>query len=729
MSNEIRQKRVEELKQEFFQLVKDSTPVDIKEHPFFDLANPQEIKFTLTKEIIEKYQLEKWLQNYEKEAKVSTGGIRGPQNVLYPWDTRFPINQMGVALATLGKALVLKDQIEDREINKIVSGEVRFNTNEYVDLISRLQAELGIHVHVPFGRQITTIWLTSLLIFMLDYDGGEYVTSSHAISSKIATKDLENQGSQFLPEMSIAFIEKIKWIFSQAKQNPEGYIFTLAPRNHPLITEDFDGFDMYVDYLKKGVATDVNLNLIKDAQKKGLSLIFDTVGGCMHRNMVPIFERLGIEKVFTWRNADPDPFFHGIGKTRKVNPKTGKEEFFDLSCDACLLEVVETMGYEEDLKDKEIGQIVLITDPDGDRLVIGQLEPADKASILDNLGISYIKIDEDKIFSVYHPTYSFLMTVDFHVKQLKAAGLWQNHSRVMITTAPSSRAWDEWAKNQGIKVVAVPVGFKEIATVMKKIEKQIFTNPEKEVVLTNIFGQQVNLGVDPRIVFAGEESGGMITGPEEIIVTRGGRKAVAMREKSAGEASVITTAMAANLHSQKKLLSDYLKEIFDENKITSRYYFRDDIVYYNESEPDPVKMAQAKLEGEVRRDLTDKFYLGLALSLREGRITLEQVKNILSEVFPELDFTNLIDVAFVGESTHLKFDRMFVQIRRSGTDAKMRGYACGDDNNLCKKYLQTLLHYDGTLPEVYRQLIPQDFYDNIYILSDKIYKNYLYQGL
>ncbi|MBZ9572827.1 hypothetical protein KJA17_01370, partial [Patescibacteria group bacterium] len=428
---------IEELKKEYQNSVEKNTPEDIKVTPIFDLENPQAIELTITKELIEKWQLEEWLVNYKKEAKVSTGGIRGPQNILYPWDTRFPINQLGVVLATLGKALVLKERIKDRPIHKIVSGEVRYNTKSYIELISRLQAALGIYTHLPFNKETIPVWMVSFLIFMLDYDGGEYVTSSHAISSKTATKDLDNQGSQFLPEMSLKFVSKIEEIIKQAKESPKGFTIKLAPENHRLITEDFNGYDMYVDHLKKSVAKDVNLNLIKETINNGFKLMYDTVGGCMYKTMVPILERLGILEAFEWRNKEEDPFYHGIGKIWRENPQTHKREFFDLSCDFCLMDVVKTAGFEYDLKDKPIGYVILITDPDGDRLVIGQVESIDRVKIVENLGANYIKIDEKKIFTVYHPTYSFLLIMDYYMKQLKQEGIWENHPRFIVTTTPS----------------------------------------------------------------------------------------------------------------------------------------------------------------------------------------------------------------------------------------------------------------------------------------------------
>ncbi len=413
MAKEKREKKIEELKKEYFRLVEQFTPPEIKGKPFFDLSNPDEFKFVLTKEIIDQYKLRDWLANYEKEAKVSTGGIRGPQNVLYYWDTRFPLNQMGVALATLGKALVLKDKIKDRAINKIVSGEVRYNTSAYTELIARIQAALGIDIHVPFKRDITAIWMASFLIFINDYDGGEYVTSSHAVSSKIATKDLDDQGGQFLPEMSLQFIEKIKEIFVEAENNPTGYTITLSKRDDPHIKEDFDGFDQYAEYLKKGVATKTSLDLIKKAHKQGLKIIFDTVGGCMHKNFPPVLERLGIGETYDWRNAEVDPFFHGVGKVWQENTQTKKLEYFDRSCDSSLPEVVETMGYQQDLKDAPIGQVVLMTDPDGDRLVIGQVDAAAKAGQLDDLGIGHIPINQGKDLRFLPPGFHVFVSDGF----------------------------------------------------------------------------------------------------------------------------------------------------------------------------------------------------------------------------------------------------------------------------------------------------------------------------
>ncbi len=720
-----REEEIEELKKEYFELVEKFTPEDIKNRPFFDLDNNSETEFTLTKDLVEKLKLDAWLANYKKEAEVSTGGIRGPQNVIYPWDTRFPINQIGMALATLAKGLVLKEDIKDREINKIAAGEVRYNTKQYVELIARIQAKLGIRTHLPFSRETTPVWMVSFLAFMLDYDGAEFVTSSHAISSKTATKDLDSQGNSFLPEMSLRFVDKIEKLLLEAKSGKD-VVIKLSRSGDPLIVEDFDGYDMYADYLRKTVASDANLNLIREQTKKGFKLMYDTVGGCMYKGMKPILEKLSIIDAFDWRNKEEDPFFHGIGKIWKENPKTGKKEFFDLSCDFCTFDVVKAANLEKDLKDKPLGYVVLITDPDGDRLVIGQVESKDRISAVQKVGANYINVGEDKIFTVYHPTYSFFLVMDYYARQLREAGTFDNHPRFIVTTTCSSKIWDEWAEKNGIKVVTVKVGMKDIAHVLMKVENRILNNPGEEIVMDDIYGEKINLGKNPRMIFGGEESGGMITGLEDFVSSKNGRKALGMRQKSAGEASIIATALAAYLYKNKKLISEYLEERFKDNDIKSTFLERADITYYNESEPDPARMAKEKADGERIRDELDTFYLSLLFAFKNKEIDIGQVREVLSDAMPKLNFSRLQEIKFAGDSTFFQFDgNMFAQIRRSGTDAKMRGHAGGSNKKDCLSYLDGLVHYSGRKTDLYKKIVPGKYQKNIYPTAQKFYQDYL----
>lgn len=720
------------LENELFKSVYDKTPDYVKNLKLMDFSQDGEFSFVLKKEHLAPYDkdtnpeglnLEDWFANYAKEAKVSTAGIRGPQNILFPQDTRFPINLVGIVLATLAKALVAKEKYADRRIIKVAGCEVRYNSQLFLDAIARIQAANGIETLVPVGKKTIPIWLASFLAFKLDLLGGEYITSSHGISVKNATKDLNSQGSQYLPEESMEFVDKIQKIFDEVNKNGS-YEIKISAKDNPLINESVmksieDGVDLYVEYLKSGVAKDVNLSLIKNFKSK---IVIENVGGSAYRTLSRVLKKLDIEDKFVWFNTEEDPFFHSIGKY-DVTPK-GEKAFYDYSVDATVLAkkadgtkffpVIDTLHYDEKLKQYPIGTVVLITDPDHDRLTITQTESSDRIPELKSLGIDYIDFGDGRVLTVFTANQAFLMLMDFWAKQLKVQGLWENHPRFMIKTTASALSWDEWAKNNGVKVVNVPVGFKEIANVMKKVELKLKNNPKDNVVVDDVFGNSIDLGVNPRLLFGGEESGGMIMGTEELIKSQHGRCAVAMREKSATEAIVVASALVSKLAESGIYLSQYLKEVFSDNNIIGKFDTRVDIAYYNESEPDINKLKEAKITGEALRTKNDMFYLSMAIAKRQELISLNDIKAVLNDNFNKdgLSFDNLKSIKFVGDGTYLEFDDKYIEIRPSGTDAKTKAYGGGLDKSEIEKYATVLGNYSGDRTGKHIELIPEKAYEN-----------------
>ena len=719
-----------ELENDLFKSVYDKTPEYVKNLCLMDFSNEGEFTFTLKKEHLYPYDkennpeglnLKEWFANYAKEAKVSTAGIRGPQNILYPQDTRFPINLVGIVLATLAKALVAIEKCNGKQLVKIAGREVRYNSALFLDAIARIQAANGIMTLVPKDKKTIPIWLASFLAFKMDLLGGEYITSSHGISVKNATKDLNSQGSQYLPEESMEFVAKIQEIFDITEKNGT-YEIKIAAENNPLINEKVlakidDGVDLYVEYLKSGVAQKINLDLIKDLKEK---IVIENVGGSAYRTLNRVLKKLDISDKFVWFNTEEDPFFHSIGKY-DVTPK-GEKAFYDYSVDATVVAkkqsgakyfpVIETLHYDEKLKDYPFKTPVLITDPDHDRLTITQTQSSSDIAELEKAGIDYLSLNNDTILTIFTANQAFLMLMDFYSKQLKAQGIWDNHPRFIIKTTASAISWDEWAEKNGVKVVNVPVGFKEIANIMKKVELQLKNNPEKEVVVDDVFGNPINLGVDPRLLFAGEESGGMIMGCEELIKSQHGRFAVAMREKSATEAIIVASALISKLFNEKKSLSEYLIQIFDDNNIIGRFDTRVDIAYYNESEPDINKLKAAKIEGEAKRTKNDLFYLSMAMGVKIGKLTLDNVKEILNDAFKSLIFDNLLSIKFVGDGTYLEFSDKYIEIRPSGTDAKTKAYGGGSDKSVIEMYANSLGCYSGDRTDLHRKYIDEDLYNS-----------------
>ena len=729
-----------ELENELFKSVYEKTPDYIKNLNLMDFSQDGEFTFTLKKEHLKPYDkdknpeglnLEEWFANYAKEAKVSTAGIRGPQNILYPQDTRFPINLVGIVLATLAKALVANEKYQGKQIVKVAGREVRYNSDLFLDAIARIQAAQGIRTLVPKGRKTIPIWLASFLAFKLDLLGGEYITSSHGISVKNATKDLNSQGSQYLPEESMEFVNKIQEIFDKTEKNGS-YEIKIAAKDNPLIDEKVlakidDGVDLYVDYLKSGVAQKINLDLIKEIKDK---IVIESVGGSAYRTLSRVLKKLDISDKFTWFDTEEDPFFHSIGKYDHT-PK-GEKAFYDYSVDATVVAkrkngekffpVIETMHYEERLTKLPVGTAVLITDPDHDRLTVAQTEYACTIPELEKAGIDYVKLNDELILTVFTANQAFLMLMDFWAKQLKSQNLWGKHPRFMIKTTASAISWDEWAKKQGVKVVNVPVGFKEIANIMKKVELKLKKAQTAEVIIDDVLGNPVNLGINPRLLFAGEESGGMIMGTEELIKSQNGRFAIAMREKSATEAIIVASALIAKLQKEQVSLSEYLVQIFEENEIIGRFDTRVDIAYYNESEPDINKLKEEKVLGEAKRTKNDLFYLSMAMGVKEGKMTLDDVKEVLNDAFKSLIFDNLVSIKFVGDGTYLEFSDKYIEIRPSGTDAKTKAYGGGSDKAVLETYANIMGNYSGERTELHKKFIDDKFYNST---KDEAMKYYL----
>lgn len=719
-----------ELENELFKSVYEKTPDYIKNLNLIDFSQDGEFTFTLKKEHLKPYDkdknpeglnLEEWFANYAKEAKVSTAGIRGPQNILFPQDTRFPINLVGIVLATLAKALVATEKYKGKKIVKVAGREVRYNSDLFLDAIARIQAGQGIRTLVPEGKKTIPIWLASFLAFKLDLLGGEYITSSHGISVKNATKDLNCQGSQYLPEESMEFVSKIQEIFDEAEKKGF-YEIKISAKDNPLIDEKVlakidDGVDLYVEYLKSGVAQEINLDLIKNIKDK---IVIESVGGSAYRTLSRVLEKLDVSDKFTWFDTEEDPFFHSIGKYDHT-PK-GEKAFYDYSVDATVVAkrkngekffpVIETMHYEERLTKLPVGTAVLITDPDHDRLTVAQTEYACTIPELEKAGIDYVKLSDDLILTVFTANQAFLMLMDFWAKQLKSKNLWDKHPRFMIKTTASAISWDEWAKKQGVKVVNVPVGFKEIANIMKKVELKLKKAPDSDVVVDDVLGNSINLGVNPRLLFAGEESGGMIMGTEELIKSQNGRFAIAMREKSATEAIIVASALIAKLQKEQVSLSEYLVKIFEENSIVGRFDTRVDIAYYNESEPDINKLKEAKVAGEAQRTKNDLFYLSMAMGVKENKMSLNDVKEVLNDVFKSLIFDNLISIKFVGDGTYLEFSDKYIEIRPSGTDAKTKAYGGGSDKAVLETYANIMGNYSGERTVLHKKFIDDEFYNS-----------------
>ena len=101
----------------------------------------------------------------------------------------------------------------------------------------------------------------------------------------------------------------------------------------------------------------------------------------------------------------------------------------------------------------------------------------------------------------------------------------------------------------------------------------------------------------------------------------------------------------------------------------------------------------------------------MAMGVKEGIMTLDDVKDILNDAFKSLIFDNLKSIKFVGDGTYLEFSDKYIEIRPSGTDAKTKAYGGGSDKSAIETYANVLGNYSGERTELHKKFISDEFYD------------------
>lgn len=728
----------------------------ISDKPPFDLDSDGPSSFTITREVAARIQLRNQIEVFAEEAKVSTAGVRENQNVLCPWDHRYRINEYMFALMAeaqtrlvkelqtermssipqipletirerLGMSVEVIEEIFDRPLEQVVElvrsvpvravgGEVRANTARFTDLMSRIYAAHGLPVLLtedPHCRDSSNIYLWSFLVFALGLSGGDYFTSSHGAPQKQSDKILAPDGAQFLPDKYARIVDHLFDILHEI-ENGEGFTIRLAARRDPLLIRRLSYARLarlYGDYLRTGPASATALSKIKTAIHQGLRLTLDFFGGSGYKSLHAIFRELEIEGVFQdgYLRTEEDPFFHNIGfRVARKKDGSGLEVVHD-SVDASVPTVVLSCQYDQLLQSAPVGRMVFNVDPDADRFVVGQVLPRAEAEALQHLGIAHIPLGEERLFAILSPNQFFLLLADNDRLVALEDGTWKDTNPFDVHTYVSALAWDEWAEFHGIPVVRVPVGFKEIAAIVRQVEEQLVEADGGEVTVVAEAGQEVRLGARPKLHHAGEESGGKIGGPSRPIPNVLGQQILAVREKSSGEACVSAVSLAAALYlaggaddPEAMYLHRRLAKVFEESGVKNPMEYRGDIVHYNEAIFDPAELALAKKQGIAERVVFNAWFEQLARSLAEGTASLEQVRSTLSQALPGLTelWADLESITVWSDGLQFWFADgnsrgiRDICIRPSGTDAKTKIYFDGTNKEaMAEVFEQHLLTF------------------------------------
>lgn len=703
------------------------------------------VKVRVTKKMLDQYSTENpegrgIMSSFEKYAELgpkSIAGIRDMQNISNIHDTRQVKNSFERLLTTVSLGLMVKIMYNKGEgfpYQATYGHEVRYNSNEYQDITTRTLAAMGFICHTVPDNVPTAIWNTSTMGKFFDFVLSFCGTSSHSDSEIDGLKIMDYEGSQFLKDPINAMIGIQKAIIKKIEKDGE-FVFTMSAKDDPRITDELyrlthNGMYVYKKYQEKTAADDYILNLVKSLNPSKLHI--DCAHGSGYRALTAFLNEMGLAGLSSridWMHKEERPDFGNIGKTRE-DPRTGEKKLSDLGADVTqvfekvlpsrrivkYVPVLCTADYPERFAAMPVGDIILHTDMDNDRLAVSQILTNDKSTrdLLEKLGVVYNVINKEKIVALFVPNkfFHFLHQMNFErITTLMDQGkVDKNRTMVVLKTFASTPAVDKWAemrKKEGYKVEVINtgVGFAKFANIMYRAEGEMRKNPGKDVIIKDALNRDINIGPNPIILTAWEESGGIITGITYGFSDILGNKFLAEREKSATESIFLSLALISKLQRENAgvaELAHYLDSLYRKDYVDTPIDERREDKLFTPG--GGAKEEQAKREGDAKKNRIFGAHLSLVMALTRNEITMQEARKILKDIFAQeyearkaqgklhavmierfkqVDVDSLVDIKFTGDGVMYIFEKLgkkwMVLFRPSGTDPKLKSYAFGDD--------------------------------------------------
>lgn len=643
---------------------------------FTSFANTaEEIHFT--GEFLTNSGVAQWAAGF----KLGTAGYR---DLLDPDDfysTDVPFNAYSAALMLEARArLAMANDLKSLHIG----GEVRPHTQNFIDLAARIYAAHGIKVHLrPENERTTPIWLSSFGVFYDELDGGENFTASHSQSYKGGWKPMEKAGGQLM-EMAGQIADGVRDLVTEAGQS--GLTIKLAAADDPLIVRDFDPVSAYTEVLRQVVPESL-LAEIPVAGAKGFRAGICTEGGSMGPTARRIFADLDITvgddgTVFFTHEEESDTY-HGIGILDGVNHGVDPGKW----------QVYKYVGAQDLLRDGQC-DVFFIWDPDGDRFNMVTVAPAALADQATAAGLEVDPLDDQRCLVFFKPNQIYFMLTALKIASLEEAGELGNYNWIVATTYPTSMSIGEIAttfneRSAGaLRTYRVPVGFKYFAELVGNLEEQL-ASETSVTTATDVTGITTEFGPRPRLLIMAEESGGAAMGPAEPMVSRhGNRTSLAAKEKDAMQIGVMALCLAARLHNTGDSFAGYYLELLEKYETRYRFYERRDITLFDESLKGEARTA-AQAAGNTRKEDTVAFFGSL-----EGLDPQDAAARLIDRL-PEGTILPIISQVFhAGDGTFIEFDGLWFELRASGTDAVLRFYMEGCDQQLVAELNEALTKLD-----------------------------------
>ena len=435
--------------------------------PFFDEKTRQEL-------LAIKGEDQEIEDRFYKSLEFGTGGLRG---VIGAGTNR--MNTYTVALATEGFARYIDGLEHSGQKSIVISYDSRHFSKDFAMVCSLIFANHGIKVHLSDEMRPTP--MLSFAVRHFKAQGGVMITASHNPPQYNGYKAYGEDGGQFPPEAADVVISQMESIedirslelMDQKEAFDKGLIEYFG--------SNFD--DIYISYLTELI---IDQEAIK--KKNDIKIVYTPLHGAGHKPVVSVLKAAGFSNILTVEEqCIPDPNFSTV---EYPNPEEAK-----------------ALKMAIDLARKEDCDLVVATDPDGDRMGVAVRDPGGEFKILTGNQIG-------------------LLLMDYILSAKRRQGILSDQS-FAVTTIVSTRLTKNIAREYGIKLFEVLTGFKFIAEKIKDYDENGSMSFE----------------------FAFEESFGYLAGKE-------------VRDKDAVVSVMLISEMAAVAALESKTLYDLLADLF-----------------------------------------------------------------------------------------------------------------------------------------------------------------------
>ncbi|XP_052739323.1 phosphopentomutase isoform X2 [Bicyclus anynana] len=278
-----------------------------------------------------------------KRQKFGTAGLRGCMAAGY-----MCMNDVVVLQTAQGLCSYLQKVCNQSQLNNgiVVGFDGRHNSQRFAELTTKVFVSASIPVHL-FSKVCPTPFV-SFGTILFGAAAGIMVTASHNPKTDNGYKVYWSNGSQVIGPHDDNILEEIWTCLSI----PDDHWNIEEIRNHELVSDCYEEVTVqYLQYIRSSLHDDV----LEDNKNAAIDIVYSAMHGVGYESVVKAFEEANLKAPISVKEQqDPDPEFPTV---QFPNPE--ERECLELS---------------KELAEKNNVKLVLVNDPDADRLAVAEYD-------------------------------------------------------------------------------------------------------------------------------------------------------------------------------------------------------------------------------------------------------------------------------------------------------------------------------------------------------------------